>query len=38
MEILENYEGREEGDKGRLRLGAGDAASILKKSGTGELD
>ena len=37
MEILQNYETRAEGDKGLLRLEAGDAANILRKSGEGEL-
>ena len=36
MEILQNYETKEEGDKGALRLEAGDAASILRKSPEGE--
>ena len=36
MELLQNYETQEEGDKGALRLEAGDTASILRKSGEGE--
>ena len=37
MEILQNFETKEEEDKGEMRLEAGDAASILRKSGDGEV-